>query len=175
MKDGVFYATVVIALALFGLSMVPFLSGLSATAAVVAKDAARQQGQQNPHATQTGGVVVVQMGFDGSQYSPNEIKVKQGDRVRIEADAATLRGCMSTLTIPDYGIRKRIMPGDNVIEFTADRSGVFRISCPMGMGNGRLVVADASGNLPAGADAPLAPPKGSSCGAGGGGCGCGRA
>lgn len=77
---------------------------------------------------------------NGGQYVPEEIRVKQGTKVRIEGDPRTLAGCMEVVNIEGYGISKRISPGDNVIEFTADKTGTFPIYCNMGIGNGRLVV-----------------------------------
>jgi plastocyanin len=88
----------------------------------------------------TGATRTVTLGFDGIQYTPAEIRVKQGTKLRIEGDPATLTGCMTTVNIEGYGIRKYIRAGDNVIEFTADKTGTFPIHCNMGMGNGRLIV-----------------------------------
>lgn len=105
-------------------------------------------------------------------YSPNQIRVRKGDVVRIEGDASTFTGCMGTLVIGGYNIRKTITANDNVVEFTADKAGTFAMSCPMGMGAGQLLVEDESGNVPAAPDT-AAPARGMSCGLGGGGCGCG--
>lgn len=80
------------------------------------------------------------LGYKGGQYSPNEIRVKQGTKVRIEGDPKTLRGCMLVVNIEGYGISKPIRTGDNVIEFTADKVGTFPIYCNMGIGNGKLIV-----------------------------------
>jgi plastocyanin domain-containing protein len=35
--------------------------------------------------------------------------------------------------VPQYGIRKRLVPGDNLIEFTPDREGTIAYACWMGM------------------------------------------
>jgi Cupredoxin-like domain len=75
------------------------------------------------------------------QYDPAVISVKQGTIVRIEGDPKTLSGCMAVVDIPGYDISKLIRQGDNVIEFTADKTGTFPMYCDMGIGNGRLVVA----------------------------------
>jgi plastocyanin len=113
----------------------------------------------------TGTTRTITLGFDGNQYTPAEIRVKQGMKVRIEGDPATLTGCMSTVNIDGYGISKHITAGDNVITFTADTAGTFPIHCNMGMGNGRLIVEDSSGTVPVPSQTP-AVAKGS------GGCGC---
>ena len=74
------------------------------------------------------------------QYDPAVITVKQGTTVRIEGDPKTLSGCMEVVNIQGYGISKQITSADNVIEFTADKTGTFPMSCDMGIGNGKLVV-----------------------------------
>lgn len=115
----------------------------------------------------SGDVKSFQMSFDWStgEYEPNEIRVRTGDRVRIEADASTFTGCMSTLVINGMGIRKRITAADNVLEFTAGAPGRYRLSCTMGMGDGVLVVEDSNGLVPEGAAA--APARAGGCGCGG--------
>jgi plastocyanin len=104
----------------------------------------------------TGDTRTVTLSSRGNQYSPAEIRVKLGTKVRIEGDPTTLTGCMNTVDIDGYGISKRIRAGDNVIEFTADKAGTFPIHCNMGIGNGRLVVEDSTGNVPAQSQAPVA-------------------
>jgi len=100
------------------------------------------------------------------EYEPNEIRVRAGDTVRIEADASTFTGCMSTLVINGMGISKKITATDNVLEFTASTPGQYRLSCSMGMGNGVLIVEDEYGNVPEGA--PAEPARTGGCGCGGG-------
>ena len=113
----------------------------------------------------TGTTQTFTLGVAGNQYTPAEIRVKQGTNVRIEGDPATLTGCMSTVNIDGYGISKYITAGDNVIAFTADQAGTFPIHCNMGMGNGKLIVEDNSGTVPVPSQTP-AVAKGT------GGCGC---
>lgn len=95
------------------------------------------------------------LGFNGYQYTPAEIRVKQGTKVQIVGDTNTLVGCMSTVNIDGYGISKYIQSGDNVIEFTADTAGTFPIHCNMGMGNGKLIVEDSTGTVPVPSQEPV--------------------
>lgn len=90
--------------------------------------------------TGTGQAQTIQLSYNGFQYSPAEIRVKQGTRVRIEGDPKALRGCMLVVNIGGYEISKAIRAGDNVIEFTADKAGTFPIYCNMGIGDGTLIV-----------------------------------
>lgn len=61
--------------------------------------------------------------------------VQKGIPVRwtVSAKAEDLNGCNNPLTVPQYGIRKTLVPGDNLIEFTPDRDGTIAYTCWMGM------------------------------------------
>jgi len=137
------------------------------------------QGQQAPSgsgilAPLNNGVQEVQLTVQGGNYMPNPIVVKKGVPVKLVADLGTVRGCASSIVIPDFGVRKTVQAGDNEITFTPDKSGTFQFSCSMGMYQGTIVVQDADGTV---ADFKgTAKPAGTgSCGmsAGKGGCGCG--
>lgn len=107
------------------------------------------------------------------KLTPN--KLVKGVPVRIEVDASTLSGCMVNVVIKDFNVRKKITAKDNIIEFTPDKTGVFWITCSMGMGPGSFEVVNPDGTSDPNAKAQAVAPKasGGSCGAGGGGCGCG--
>lgn len=90
--------------------------------------------------TGSGQAQTIQLSYNGFQYSPAEIRVKLGTKVRIEGDPKTLRGCMLVVNIGGYDVSKAIRAGDNVIEFTADKVGTFPIYCNMGIGDGKLIV-----------------------------------
>lgn len=108
------------------------------------------------------------------KLTPN--KLVKGVPVRIEVDASTLSGCMKTVVIRDFGITKYIKSDDNIIEFTPDKTGIFWITCSMGMGAGSFEIVNPDGTSDSNtANVQATPPKsaGGSCGAGGGGCGCG--
>jgi plastocyanin domain-containing protein len=70
---------------------------------------------------------------ESGDYHP--LIVQKGIAVRwiVNAKAEDLNGCNNPLTIPEYGIRKQLVPGDNLIEFTPDRDGVITYTCWMGM------------------------------------------
>lgn len=63
-------------------------------------------------------------------WMPSTIVVKKGDVVRIEA-VTKLQGPAAThgLSIPDMKIQEIIDNKARVLSFTADKSGVFPISC----------------------------------------------
>lgn len=120
------------------------------------------------------GVQEVQLTVQGGEYYPNPIRVKKGAPVRLVADLSSVRGCASSIVIPEFGVRKVVRQGDNTIEFTPDKSGTFQFSCSMGMYVGTIIVEEADGTVAAfTGTAPSPAASGGSCGAGGGGCGCG--
>ena len=73
-------------------------------------------------------------------YRPDPITVKAGVPVRITVDTDSVRGCTSAIVMPAFGIQKRAVPGDNVIEFTPEKPGTYQFSCAMGMSQGTIVV-----------------------------------
>lgn len=119
----------------------------------------------------TGGIQEITLTVQGANYMPNPIRVKKGVPVRITADLSSVRGCASSIVIPDFGVRKAFRQGDNVVEFTPDKSGTFDFGCSMWMYTGKIVVEEADGKVAAntGNAAPRPTP---SCGGSGGGCGC---
>ena len=76
------------------------------------------------------------------EYAPKEIRVKAGSTVRIEGDINTLVGGMDTIVIDGYNLNKKVSPGDNVLEFTADKPGEYSMHCANNMGYGKLVVVN---------------------------------
>src|SRR5208337_4670675 len=80
---------------------------------------------------------------DSGDYHP--LIVQKGIPVRwiVSAKAEDLNGCNNPLTVPQYGIRKQLVPGDNLIEFTPDRDGTISYTCWMGMISSSIrIVAD---------------------------------
>lgn len=89
--------------------------------------------------TENATVVQLSSSIEGI-YSPKVIKVKKGTKVRIEGDPKTLAGGMDTVIIDGYNVSKKISPNDNVLEFTADKVGTYKIHCENGQGDGTLIV-----------------------------------
>lgn len=116
--------------------------------------------------------VVIPIKIVGGTYQPREIHVNQGDRVTLQFDASTFTGCMTTFNIWGLNQRITVSQSQNTLTFVADKPGQYKMSCPMGMGNG-LFYVDVPGQPAASAAAPVAGPSGGSCGGSGGGCGCG--
>lgn len=72
------------------------------------------------------------------------IVVKKGVPVRfnLHADAEKLNGCNGSILIPEYGIEKKLEPGDNIVEFTPVETGTYGYTCWMGMISSQITVID---------------------------------
>jgi hypothetical protein len=60
--------------------------------------------------------------------------------VRIIANYNDLPGCSKSVTIPAFGVQKRVSTLDNVIIFTPTKTGTFKIACSMDMYRGTFIV-----------------------------------
>jgi len=76
-----------------------------------------------------------------------EITVQKGIPVRfnLHADAKNLNGCNSSILVPEFNIQKKLEPGDNIIEFTPEKTGTYGYTCWMGMISSKITVVDALG------------------------------
>ena len=79
-----------------------------------------------------------------SPYAYAPITVKAGIPVRwtIRAAPGTVNGCNNAMVVPEYNLEKKLRVGDNVVEFTPTKSGVFPYSCWMGMIRSSITVVD---------------------------------
>lgn len=128
-----------------------------------------------------GQTVTIPIKVVGGYYEPRTITVKQGTKVRLDLDPNTLVGCMVNFNIWGLDLKKYVTADDHILEFTADKVGVYKTSCNMGMGDGRFIVEAADANTAVAAagqtqtapsNAALAAPTNPSAGPSGG-CGCG--
>lgn len=84
-------------------------------------------------ATVAGGVQTVRITIGANEYRPFVVQAGVPVRWTINVAAADLNGCNGTVTIPQYGIRKVLVPGDNLVEFTPTQPGSITYTCWMGM------------------------------------------
>lgn len=136
----------------------------------------------DPNVTLVDGVQVVKMTEKGNGYSPNKFTIQKDVPVRWEIEATAPYSCASSLVVPKLNIRKNLVQGKNIIEFTAKETGKIPFSCSMGMYTGSFNVVDKNGKTSATIDNASVnnsrtSVNGSTCGgpgAGCGGCGGGR-
>ena len=88
------------------------------------------------------GIQFISSNLERGRYP--DITVKAGVPVHwvIDAPAENINGCNGVMIIPNYGVQQALQPGENIIEFTPQESGVFNYSCWMGMVYGRIYVED---------------------------------
>lgn len=142
------------------------LSGFNIGGAVFASSAAAASGNV---AQVSGNIQTVTTKLQSNSYTP--FIVQKGIPVKwtIKADASSINGCNGTVTIPKYGISQKLVPGDNVIEFTPDAEGNLPYTCWMGMISSNIkVVADVSKVTQS--DIDQSQSQGSAPGIGAGGC-----
>ena len=82
---------------------------------------------------------VVNVKVSGGSYDPEVIKVKKGERVRLNFTRDEKPTCGDSVTFPDLKITKKVEEKKTtVIEFTAKKSMTF--TCGMKMMQGKIVV-----------------------------------
>lgn len=83
-------------------------------------------------------VVKTELGY--GRFMPNVILLKKNIPVRWEIIGTVLSGCTNEIIVPTYGIRKKINPGLNIVEFTPTKQGTVGFSCWMGMVRGSFII-----------------------------------
>nr|AQS34885.1 hypothetical protein [uncultured archaeon]AQS35000.1 hypothetical protein [uncultured archaeon] len=129
----------------------------------------------NTASNTNGQIQEVRLYMKNYNYATEPAILKKGIPVRMTADLNTVVGCARDVVIKDFGVRKYVKTGDNIIEFTPTKTGTIGIACSMNMYHGSFTVIDESNpNAPAEITAaPVSNTPAGSCGANGGGCGCG--
>lgn len=75
-------------------------------------------------------------------FEPSEFTIKKGVPVKWLITSETSYSCAASIRMPKYDILKALEEGENVIEFTPDKSGTIPFSCGMGMVTGQFTVTD---------------------------------
>src|SRR5512136_622890 len=87
-------------------------------------------------------VQLVKLSFDDKGYVVTPSTVTRNVPVRMEVDLDTVKGCMRTVVIDAFNVKKTVKEGETVIEFTPTRSGKIAIVCGMNMGKGSFTVVE---------------------------------
>jgi len=79
-----------------------------------------------------------------------EITVRQGVPVKwiITAPPGSINGCNNRFLVREYGIEYTFKQGENIIEFTPQKTGTFSYSCWMGMIRSNIIVVASKSPLP---------------------------
>jgi nitrosocyanin len=84
-----------------------------------------------PSAAPTEEIKIVNVEAGSFYYKPNEITVKQGEKVRIVMNSVSM---MHDFNIDELGVKMPIIQNGNTgtVEFTADKKGSFEYYCSVG-------------------------------------------
>jgi plastocyanin domain-containing protein len=96
---------------------------------------------KNPVAPAAPAVQVFELQVTGEGFVPSNIKVKQGQPVRLVVTRKTDRTCATEIVIRDLKINKKLPLNQPVtVDFTPSKSGQLRYACGMDMVSGVIVV-----------------------------------
>jgi len=97
--------------------------------------------------------------FKNGNYVPFAVKAGVPLKWTIRIAEQDITGCNGTVIVPAYGIRKKLVPGDNLIEFTPSKAGTIAYSCWMGMIRSSITVvgdtANSQGSATSGVSLPI--------------------
>ena len=85
---------------------------------------------------------IIHMEVLKNRFSPNKFTLRKGVPVEWVIDAKELNECNKEIVVPEYGLKIKLHPGKQVIEFTPTKAGVVPWSCWMGMIPGTFIVVE---------------------------------
>ena len=113
-----------------------FLAGRRSAVNAVAAVAA---GNATGSAAQPAQVTIT---VDGG-YSPQQVRVKAGQPVRLVFDRKDSGSCSEEVVFPDFGVRKFLPTGQQTtIEVTPAKAGRYEFTCGMSMLRGAIIAED---------------------------------
>ena len=137
-----FGAVLVVVLGLSMISQGSALSGIdSKVFSAFSKPEENQEVQVKLNETiEKDGVQYVSSVLESGKYP--DITIKAGEPVvwEIEADKGSINGCNYKILLQDFDMEYTFSEGENVIEFTPEKEGVYTYSCWMGMITGKIYV-----------------------------------
>lgn len=93
-----------------------------------------------PAATLEKGFQSITTEFKANAYQAFAVQVGIPVKWTIRVRAQDLNGCNNPVVVPAFRLKKVLVPGDNLVEFTPTAEGVIPYSCWMGMIRSRIVV-----------------------------------
>lgn len=103
-------------------------------------NAASYSGSDTDYAIEKDGIQYLSSTLESGRYP--DITVKAGIPVNwtIHADNNSINGCNYKILLQDFNTEYVFQKGDNTIEFTPQKTGVYTYSCWMGMITGKIYV-----------------------------------
>ena len=96
----------------------------------------------DPNVTLENGIQVVRMIENNRGYIPNSFTIKKDIPVKWIIDAQNVYSCASSIVSRDLKLSKTLESGENIINFTPQKTGTISFSCSMGMYRGVFTVAE---------------------------------
>ncbi len=121
-------------------SSLSFVSGGTAQAASAIPAGGASASRSRLAAVIENGVQTITTEFKDGYYVPFTVQAGVPLKWTIRVKEEDLNGCNNPVEVPGYRIRKVLVPGDNVIEFTPAKTGAILYSCWMGMIRSRITV-----------------------------------
>ncbi|MGN1418968.1 MAG: heavy metal transporter, partial [Acutalibacteraceae bacterium] len=88
------------------------------------------------------GVQVVHSVLKSGEYPDIQVQCGMPVKWLIEASEDSINGCNYQMLIDEYGLKYTFHAGENIIEFTPEKTGNFSYICWMGMIYGKITVTE---------------------------------
>ncbi len=85
---------------------------------------------------------IVEMAVTARGFSPATIRIRKDAPVRWIINGDQITGCTNKIIVPSLNISKNLSYGENIVEFTPQKSGEIPFSCWMGMVRGKFIVVE---------------------------------
>ena len=135
-------AVLVLMLGVFMFSNGLSLSGIALPSLSGGVVASAQTTQSNTAPSVSEGVQTVTTKLSPNSYEPITVHVGVPVKWIIQADASDISGCNNQVLVPKYNIQKKLVAGDNLIEFTPTETGTVPYSCWMGMIKSNITIVN---------------------------------
>jgi len=135
-------AVLVLMLGVFMFSNGMSLSGIALPSLSGGVAASAQTTQSNIAPSVSEGVQTVTTKLSPNSYEPITVHVGVPVKWIIQADASHINGCNNQVLVPKYNIQKKLVAGDNLIEFTPTETGTIPYSCWMGMIKSNITIVN---------------------------------
>lgn len=119
-----------------------FNNGLSLSGVILTPNHSAASVQNNDTVEIIDGVQVVTIDVSPRSYAPITVKKDIPVKWVVKAEAQNINGCNNEIIVPAYDISKKLVAGDNIIEFTPTETGTIPYSCWMGMIRSKITVID---------------------------------
>ncbi|EYE88867.1 heavy metal-associated domain-containing protein [Fervidicella metallireducens AeB] len=88
------------------------------------------------------GIQTITITADRLGYNPGVVYVQKSIPVKWIINGKVITSCNNQIIVPSLGIQKNLEDGENIIEFTPEKTGDINYSCWMGMLTGVIRVVD---------------------------------